>query len=72
MIRIMLRNKIVQSCRAHFDTNNWQKQKLSPKLQIQMADIEIRLTNSKKESTNSRILAELNFGQVYLILTITD
>ena len=62
VLEVTLRNKIDNSCKIHFDTDNWLQKKLPPELLRQIIDIEIRLSKSKKEITNSRILAELNFG----------
>ncbi len=62
VLEVTLRNRINQSCKLHFDTDNWLQEKLPPELNRQIVDIEIRLNKSNKTVTNSRILAELNFG----------
>ncbi|TVR81089.1 MAG: hypothetical protein EA412_03820 [Chitinophagaceae bacterium] len=62
VLEITLRNKIDLSCREHFKSEKWLTEKLPPILLKQVVDIEVRLTKSRKTITNSKILAELNFG----------
>lgn len=62
VLEVTLRNKIDQSCINHFHEESWLKRELPPELLKQVLDIEIRLRQNNREPTNSRILAELNFG----------
>ncbi len=62
ILEIVLRNKINNSCIEHFDNKNWLSDNLPKELTNQINDIKNKLQNSKKPVTNSRILAELNFG----------
>lgn len=62
ILEITLRNKIDQSFKAHFKNENWLTEIISNELSFQITENKNRLIKSRKEVTNSRILAELNFG----------
>lgn len=62
ILEITLRNQIDQSCKLYFKNNNWLTEILPIELSHQINENKSRLIKSKKEITNSRILAELNFG----------
>ncbi len=62
ILEVILRNKINESCILHFQNDNWILQNLPPELSKQIKEIKDKLKKSKKEITNSRVLAELNFG----------
>lgn len=57
-----MRNQIDQSCKLYFKNDNWLTEILPIELSHQINENKSRLIKSKKEITNSRILAELNFG----------
>lgn len=62
ILEITLRNKIDQSFKTHFKNENWLTEIISNELSFQITENKNRLIKSRKEVTNSRILAELNFG----------
>lgn len=62
ILEITLRNQIDQSCKLYFKNDNWLTEILPIELSHQINENKSRLIKSKKEITNSRILAELNFG----------
>lgn len=62
ILEVTLRNKIDQSCKLYFENDNWLTEILPNELSKQINENKNRLIKSKKEITNSRILAELNFG----------
>ncbi len=62
VLEVLLRNKINESCIVHFENPNWLLENLPSELANQVKDIKEKLRKSKKEITNSRVLAELNFG----------
>ncbi len=62
VLEVILRNKINESCIIHFKNENWLLENLPPELSKQVKEIKDKLKKSKKEITNSRVLAELNFG----------
>lgn len=62
ILEITLRNKIDQSCKLYFKNDNWLTEVIPNELSHQINENKNRLIKSKKEITNSRILAELNFG----------
>lgn len=62
ILEITLRNQVDQSCKLYFKNDNWLTEILPIELSHQINENKSRLIKSKKEITNSRILAELNFG----------
>lgn len=62
VLEITLRNKIDQSFKNYFNNSDWLTNNLPPELLKQVVDIEIKLNRTNKNPTNSKILAELNFG----------
>lgn len=62
VLEVTLRNKIDDSFKRHFNSEEWLTNALPPELLKPVVEIEIRLNRSKKNTSNSRILAELNFG----------
>ena len=57
-----MRNKIDEAFKKHFNSPNWLTEKLPPAFLKQVVEIEVGLNKAKKPTTNSNILAKLNFG----------
>lgn len=61
-LEVTLRNKIDQSFKDHFNDEFWLDQVLPQFMSRQVEEIKVKLNQRKKTPTNSRVLAELNFG----------
>jgi len=62
ILEVSLRNSINKSFISYYSTKNWLMEVLPKNIELQIKEIITKLEKSKKDVTNDRIIAELNFG----------